>query len=179
MKVTSIVIAVLVAASQLSCTLAAPNNEAKDDFDTTAKNTQITIDVLTNDIATSGGGNKKITSTSNGNNGGETKSGGGGVIYNPSQDFTGVETFTYTAILGSTSGLMATVTVTVGEVVTGSAGGSIPIQSFAIPDKLSTKAAIETVYAGIFNAAALNQAAPEAATLTALLDPVVNTGGGH
>jgi hypothetical protein len=173
MKVTSIAIAVLVAASRLSSTLAACT--AKDDSESTTVNTPVTIDVLANDcVATSG--TKSVTGVTRYDQGGSATfpPDGSLLVYTPSAGFTGVETFTYTATFGINTGQTATVTVTVTAAPV--SPGVIPIQLFAIPNKVSTEAAIETVLGGIFNAAALNQASPEAATLTALLDPVANTG---
>jgi hypothetical protein len=177
MKLTSVVIAILVAAFRLRSSLA--DGTANDVFESTTVNTPVTIDVLANDCIATSGTSKVIASVANFDQGGSAAiiSGGSLLVYTPSAGYTGVETFTYIATLDSGSA-SATVTVTI-SAVPGSANpgsaGVVPVQSFVIPNKVSTEAATEMVYGGIFDAAALNQASPEAATLTALLDPVANT----
>jgi hypothetical protein len=125
----------------------------------------VSIDVLANDVATSSA-TKTVTAVATPSKGGASSFTAAGVVYTPLRGFTGVETFEYTATLGDSTELMATVTVTV---------GNAPEVSFAIPNQISTASAISLVRDGLY-ADSPSPASPNAGDLTALLNPVTFTG---
>lgn len=87
------------------------------------------------------------------------------MVYTPLKGFSGVETFGYTAILGDSTQLTATVTDTVGK---------DPKASFAITNQISTVAAIGLVRGGLYTDSS-SPASPKAGDITALLTPVTFT----
>jgi hypothetical protein len=134
---------------------------ANNDVASTTDSRAVSIDVLANDVATSSA-TKTVTAVATPSKGGASSFTAAGVVYTPLRGFTGVETFEYTATLGDSTELMATVTVTV---------GNAPEVSFAIPNQISTASAIGLVRDGLYADSSL-----KAGDLTALLNPVTFTG---
>ena len=91
---------------------------AIDDKSATVKNTAKEIDVLSNDVSVSGG-SLSITpgSVTQSTMGFTPTINGDKIIYQPSGDVTGTDTFTYTVSDGSSISLPATVTVDVDDIV--------------------------------------------------------------
>lgn len=189
MKFTSIVVALLVAASQNSSTVAQPA-AANPDFASSLNTASANIDVIANDFISDNVpasinsrtqlsvATQPVIVSGNGIGGAGTAVvngvADGTINYFPVAGFVGTITFTYsiTAYTGcrrylrylSSSSLTGIVTVTVfGEQASGE-----------IPNKVSTADVLKTVRGGLYNAAA-TQASLQPTTLTALLGPVTAT----
>jgi hypothetical protein len=188
MKFTSIVLAALVAATQFSSTVATIAAGA-DIASTIESRGFVIIDIIANDIdsntnapiqITGSSGNALITQKINtfdatgasivlpsgGNVDFSTTD--GTLAYTPKAGFSGDDTFMYSYVItgpsaAPVSDTLVTVTVLKQE----------PL-SFFQPKAISTFDAVGSVRGGLFNVADFTPAAPNAASLTALLNPVTD-----
>lgn len=107
------------AAATVTVTVTAPNTVpvANDDVAATNANAQVIVDVLANDVDGDGDtltiAGYDAASTQGGSVACVTGVVGGACTYTPATDFTGIDTFTYTATDGTDTSAPATVTVTV------------------------------------------------------------------
>ncbi|MFZ0324951.1 MAG: Ig-like domain-containing protein, partial [Actinomycetes bacterium] len=91
------------------------NPVANDDAGATNEDSNVTVDVLTNDVDPEGQP-LAVTSATNGGNGSTTVNADGTITYSPDAGWFGVDTFTYTISDGNGGSATATVTITVNSV---------------------------------------------------------------
>nr|WP_306275370.1 retention module-containing protein [Pseudomonas oleovorans] len=113
-----------------------PEQDAFDDAAETTSGQSISIDVLANDQFE--GNNIKVTGVTNGTNGTATINADGTVQYTANPNFTGTDTFTYTAIGDSGVAETATVTITIGAATGPSDAVTITVNEAGLGDVTNT-----------------------------------------